>query len=56
MTRQQLDADRDRHNWLTEKDWCLLHFTAVDVYRHWLRMVATVHRQLVARAPTIMVL
>jgi hypothetical protein len=27
MTRQQLAADRDRHNWLTERHWTLLHFT-----------------------------
>ena len=56
MTRQQLDADRDRHNWLSERDWRLLHFTAVDVYRRWERMIATVQRQLLVRAPTIMVL
>jgi very-short-patch-repair endonuclease len=56
MTRQQLEADRDRHNWLDEQDWRLLHFTAVDIYRRWERMVATVARQLAARAPTIMVL
>jgi very-short-patch-repair endonuclease len=56
MTRQQLDADRDRHNWLGDHDWRLLHFTAVDVYRRWERMVGTVRRQLIARAPTIMVL
>lgn len=56
MTRQQLDADRDRHNWLAEHDWRLLHFTAVDVYRRWERMVAVVARQLVARRPAIMVL
>ena len=56
MTRQQLAADRDRHNWLDEHDWRLLHFTAVDVYRRWERMVEMVRRQLLARSPTIMVL
>lgn len=56
MTRRQLEADRDRHNWLTEHDWRLLHFTALDVYRLWRPMVATVQRQIDARTPTIMVL
>ena len=56
MTRQQLAADRDRHNWLEEHDWRRLHFTAVDVYRRWERMVEMVRRQLLARSPTIMVL
>jgi hypothetical protein len=56
MTRQQLAADRDRHNWLTERDWRLLHFTAVDVYRRWEPMVATVRRHMAASTPTIMVL
>jgi hypothetical protein len=54
MTREQLEADRDRHNWLTDHDWRLLHFTAVDVYRRWEPMVALVRRHLAARAPTIM--
>ena len=44
MTRQQLAADRDRHNWLTERRWTLLHFTANDVYRRHERMVDTVAR------------
>jgi very-short-patch-repair endonuclease len=56
MTRRQLAADRDRHNWLTEQEWRLLHFTAVDVYRSWRPMVATVRRHIDARRPTIMVL
>ena len=51
MTRQQLDADRDRHNWLTERGWLLLHFTAAHVYRRHEEMVATVARQLLARHP-----
>jgi very-short-patch-repair endonuclease len=55
MTRRQLEADRDRHNWLDEHDWRLLHFTAVDIYRRWEPMVAAVRRRLLARAPTIMV-
>jgi very-short-patch-repair endonuclease len=50
MTREQLAADRDRHNWLTERGWRLLHFTAVDVYREHERMVAAVRRHL-GRAP-----
>jgi hypothetical protein len=54
MTRQQLAADRDRHNWLTERDWRLLHFTAVDVYRRWEPMVATVWRYLTDSRRTIM--
>ncbi len=53
MTRQQLHADRDRANWLSQHDWRLLHFTAVDVYRLWERMVETVRRQLEAHAPAI---
>ncbi len=47
MTRSQLAADRDRHNWITERGWRLLHFTAVDVYRQHERMVATARRHLV---------
>jgi very-short-patch-repair endonuclease len=54
MTRQQLAQDRDRHNWLTERGWTLLHFTAVDVYRHWERTVATVRRNLAAASSAIM--
>ena len=54
MTREQLAADRDRHNWLTDNDWRLLHFTAADVYRLWVAMVALVQRHLAARTPTIM--
>ncbi len=46
MTRAQLTADRDRHNWITERGWRLLHFTATDVYRQHERMVATVRRHL----------
>jgi very-short-patch-repair endonuclease len=56
MTRQQLTADRDRHNWLTERSWRLLHFTATDVYRQHERMVATVARHLGNPRRTIMVL
>jgi hypothetical protein len=54
MTRQQLAADRDRHNWLSERDWRLLHFTAIDVYRRWDPMVATVRRYLTDSRRTIM--
>ncbi|MCV2488535.1 hypothetical protein OF117_04095 [Geodermatophilus sp. YIM 151500] len=46
MTREQLAADRDRHNWLTEHRWTLLHCTAGDVYRRHLRMVARTARAL----------
>jgi very-short-patch-repair endonuclease len=56
MTGQQLAADRDRHNWLTERRWRLLHFTAVDVYRRHERMVGTVARYLGNPRRTIMVL
>lgn len=56
MTRQQLDHDRDRHNWITEHGWLLLHFTAVHVYRRHEEMVSMVDRQLRARRPGIMVL
>lgn len=56
MTRQQLAADRDRHNWLTERRWRLPHFTAVDVYRRHERMVDTVARYLGDPRRTIMVL
>ncbi|WP_369257530.1 hypothetical protein [Geodermatophilus amargosae] len=45
-TRSQPAADRDRHDWVTERGWCLLHFTAVDVFRQHERMVATVQRHL----------
>jgi very-short-patch-repair endonuclease len=51
MTRQQLTDDRDRHNWLTERGWRLLHFTAVDVYRRYERMVHTVARHLDISTP-----
>lgn len=49
MTREQLAADRDRHNWLTEHGWTLLHFTAVDVYRRHEAMVELVRRHLARR-------
>ena len=47
MTRSQPAADRDRHNWITQRGRRLLHVTAVDVYRQHERMVATVWRHLV---------
>ena len=46
MTREQLAADRDRHNWFTDEGWRLLHFTAVDVYRLHVAMVRSVARYL----------
>lgn len=46
MTREQLAADRDRHNWFTDQGWRLLHFTAVDVYRRHEAMVRSVGRYL----------
>jgi hypothetical protein len=46
MTPVQLRDDRRRHNWLTENDWTLLHFTADDVYRGWVAMVAMAARAL----------
>ena len=56
MTRAQLDADRDRHNWLTERSWVLLHFTARHVYRRPEEMVATVVRQSARQRRVIMAL
>jgi hypothetical protein len=56
MTRQQLADDRDRHNWLTERQWMLLHFTSVDVYRRHEAMVETVRRQMRRRTRVIMAL
>ena len=41
MTAQQLQEDRRRHNWLTDQDWKLLHFTAADVYQRPAAMIAT---------------
>jgi hypothetical protein len=46
MSREQLDADRDRHNWVTVNRWTLFHFTAADIYRHHLSMVARTARAL----------
>ncbi len=46
MTREQLAADRDRHNWITEHRWTLLHYTAVDVYRRHVLMVDRTTRAL----------
>ncbi|MGY1692197.1 type IV toxin-antitoxin system AbiEi family antitoxin domain-containing protein [Geodermatophilus sp. SYSU D01105] len=46
MTREQLAADRDRHNWLTEHRWTLLHVTAIDVYRWHVALVARTARAL----------
>ncbi len=54
MTRAQLAADRARHNWLTDQRWTLLHFTAVDVYRLWKPMVASVRRYLIPSRRVIM--
>lgn len=49
LTQQQLRADRDRHNWLTENGWTLLHFTDIDVYRRHTRMSRRVSRWGAAR-------
>ena len=54
MTARQLQEDRRRHNWLTDRRWKLLHFTSVDVYRHPADMIATTAAALgleVARYP-----
>jgi hypothetical protein len=51
MTPEQLRNDRLRHNWLTERGWTLLHFTAVDVFRRWEPMVATAARALALPVP-----
>ena len=45
MTAEQLRDDRRRHNWLTDREWKLLHFTAVDVYRRPAEMIATTARR-----------
>jgi hypothetical protein len=52
MTKEQLRNDRVRHNWLTDRGWTLLHFTAADVYQRWLPMVATTARALGLPLPT----
>jgi very-short-patch-repair endonuclease len=41
MTAEQLRSDRRRHNWLTDRNWKLLHFTSADVYRRAPEMIAT---------------
>jgi hypothetical protein len=41
MTAEQLQRDRRRHNWLTDRGWKLLHFTGADVYRRPAAMIAT---------------
>jgi very-short-patch-repair endonuclease len=51
MTREQLAADRERHNWLTERRWTLLHFTGVDVYRRPGQMIGTTARALGLEIP-----
>jgi hypothetical protein len=51
MTREQLAADRERHNWLTEQRWTLLHFTGVDVYRRPGPMIGTTARALGLEIP-----
>jgi very-short-patch-repair endonuclease len=56
MTREQLAADRGRHNWLSERSWMLLHFTGVDVYRRHEAMIATVQRQMKRQRAVIMAL
>jgi very-short-patch-repair endonuclease len=51
MTREQLRDDRRRHNWLTDRRWTLLHFTASDVYRTPAAMVATTAKALGLEIP-----
>lgn len=46
MTREQLRADRARHNEVTARGWTLLHLTDHDVYRAPRRMVQTAARAL----------
>jgi very-short-patch-repair endonuclease len=41
MTARQLQEDRRRHNWLTDRRWKLLHFTGADVYRRPADMIGT---------------
>ena len=52
MTAEQLRDDRRRHNWLTDQNWRLLHFTAGDVYRTPARMLATTAAALGIEIPT----
>jgi very-short-patch-repair endonuclease len=52
MTPEQLRDDRRRHNWLTERDWFLLHVTGHDVYREPRWMVAQAARALSRREAT----
>jgi hypothetical protein len=51
MTAQQLQDDRQRHNWLTDRAWKLLHFTGVDVYRRPAEMIATTATALGLQVP-----
>ena len=51
MTSEQLRDDRRRHNWLTEQQWTLLHFTASDVYRTPAAMLATTAKALGLEVP-----
>jgi very-short-patch-repair endonuclease len=51
MTAQQLQDDRQRHNWLTDRGWRLLHFTGVEVYRRPAEMIATTATALGLQVP-----
>lgn len=51
MTAQQLQDDRRRHNWLTDRGWKLLHFTGVDVYRRPADMIQTTAAALGLQVP-----
>jgi hypothetical protein len=51
MTAEQLQDDRRRHNWLTDRGWRLLHFTGVDVYRRPAAMIATTASALGLQVP-----
>jgi very-short-patch-repair endonuclease len=51
MTARQLQEDRRRHNWLTDRRWKLLHFTGVDVYRRPAEMIETTATALGVQVP-----
>jgi very-short-patch-repair endonuclease len=51
MTSDQLRDDRRRHNWLTDQQWTLLHFTASDVYRTPREMLASTAKALGLESP-----
>ncbi|GAA0722050.1 DUF559 domain-containing protein [Dactylosporangium roseum] len=49
LDRNALRGDRRRMNWLTAQGWTMRYFTAADVYRNPVGVVATVHDALHGR-------